>query len=50
MKILTPGRMDYATALDLQNSLLEDLLAGRGEETLILLEHDPVYTIGRTRD
>ena len=50
MKILTPGRMDYATALDLQNSLLEDLLAGRGEETLLLLEHDPVYTIGRTRD
>ena len=50
MKILTPGRMDYATALDLQNSLLEDLIAGRGEETLILLEHDPVYTIGRTRD
>ncbi len=50
MKILTPGRMDYAAALDLQNSLLEDLIAGRGEETLILLEHDPVYTIGRTRD
>ena len=50
MKILTPGRMDYATALDLQNSLLEELLAGRGEETLLLLEHDPVYTIGRTRD
>ena len=50
MKILTPGRMDYTAALDLQNTILEDVLAGRGEETLILLEHDPVYTIGRTRD
>jgi lipoyl(octanoyl) transferase len=50
MKVLLPGRINFAAALDLQEQVVEDLLAGRGEETLILLEHEPVYTIGRTRD
>jgi lipoyl(octanoyl) transferase len=50
MKILTPGRMSFEAALALQENLVADLQAGRGEETLVLLEHEPVYTIGRTRD
>ena len=50
MKILTPGRMSFEAALALQENLVADLQSGRGEETLVLLEHEPVYTIGRTRD
>lgn len=50
MRILTPGRMPFEAALALQENLVAELQAGRGEETLVLLEHEPVYTIGRTRD
>lgn len=50
MKILTPGRMSFKAALALQENLVAELQAGRGEETLVLLEHEPVFTIGRTRD
>ena len=50
MKILTPGRMSFEAALALQENLVAELQAGRGEETIVLLEHEPVYTIGRTRD
>ena len=42
--------MDYSAALDLQNRLLTAYLEGSGAEQLLLLEHEPVYTIGRTRD
>ncbi|MEM6910643.1 MAG: lipoyl(octanoyl) transferase LipB [Verrucomicrobiota bacterium] len=44
------GRMDYAEALALQESLVEERRAGHIGDTLLLLEHEPVYTIGRTRD
>lgn len=44
------GRIEYGAALALQNSLVEQYLSGAGNETLLLLEHEPVYTIGRTRD
>ena len=50
----TPGtllqleRLDYETAWRLQHLLVEDRLAGRRPDTLLLLEHDPVFTIGRT--
>jgi lipoyl(octanoyl) transferase len=50
MKILTPGRMSFEAALALQENLVTELQSGRGEETLVLLEHEPVFTIGRTRD
>ena len=50
MKILTPGRMSFEAALALQENLVAELQSGRGEETLVLLEHEPVFTIGRTRD
>ena len=50
MKILTPGRMSFEAALALQENLVAELQAGRGEDTLVLLEHEPVFTIGRTRD
>ena len=44
------GRIEYGAALHLQNRLVEQYLSGTGREKLLLLEHEPVYTIGRTRD
>jgi lipoyl(octanoyl) transferase len=44
------GRVDYEKTLDLQNRLVSAYLAGAASEKLLLLEHEPVYTIGRTRD
>ena len=44
------GRVDYEKTLDLQNRLVSEYLAGAGSEKLLLLEHEAVYTIGRTRD
>lgn len=45
--VLQLGRIDYATALELQRSLVE--LRKRGEigDVLLLLEHTPVITLGR---
>jgi lipoyl(octanoyl) transferase len=45
--LLHLGRVDYATALDLQNSLVELRKQGRIADTLLLLEHNPVITLGR---
>ncbi len=39
--------MPYAAALDLQAALVADRQAGRISDTLLLLEHDPVLTLGR---
>ena len=50
MNILLPGRLTFEAALALQEQLVDRLQRGEGEETLVLLEHEPVYTIGRTRD
>jgi len=50
MKIFRPGCMNYEEALRLQNEFVDGIINKTGEETLILLEHEPVYTIGRTRD
>lgn len=40
------GSMDYQSAWDLQRQLADDRVAG-GPDTLLLLEHPPVYTAGR---
>lgn len=41
------GRMAYAEALDLQYQLVEDRREERIGDTLILVEHPPVITMGR---
>ena len=51
LNVLWVGRMEFAPALALQ----EELVARKRsdplfEDQLLLLEHDPVYTIGRTPD
>jgi lipoyl(octanoyl) transferase len=50
MNILLPGRLSFEAGLALQERLVRLVQSGEAEETLILLEHEPVYTIGRTRD
>jgi lipoyl(octanoyl) transferase len=44
------GRVSYEKGLKLQESLIEGKVAGDPENHLLLLEHDPVYTMGRNRD
>jgi lipoyl(octanoyl) transferase len=44
------GRLAYQPALELQEKNLTARAAGEIPDQLILLEHDPVYTIGRQRD
>lgn len=45
------GRLPYAEALALQEDLVARKIAAPAvPDTLLLLEHEPVYTIGRTPD
>jgi lipoyl(octanoyl) transferase len=41
------GRVPYARGLELQEQLVAARQAGRVEDQLLLLEHDPVFTLGR---
>jgi len=42
--------IDYQDGIDLQERSVEAILDGSGGEVIYLLEHRPVYTIGRLRD
>jgi lipoate-protein ligase B len=44
------GRIDYRTAWQLQHDLVEARAAGAAPDTLLLLEHDAVLTLGRHAD
>jgi lipoyl(octanoyl) transferase len=41
------GRVPYAEGLELQARLVQERQAGSIPDTLLLLEHDPVFTLGR---
>lgn len=45
--VLYLGRVPYSTANELQRTLLELRKIGRIENTLLLLEHPPIITLGR---
>ena len=49
MKVVWLGRIEFAEGLKIQDQALERC-DRTGEETLFLLEHEPVYTIGRRLD
>jgi lipoyl(octanoyl) transferase len=44
------GRLSYEEGLSLQKSLVQEKIEGSVTDHLLLLEHEPVYTMGRTRD
>jgi lipoyl(octanoyl) transferase len=41
------GRVPYARGLEMQQSLVAERQTGRVADHLLLLEHDPVFTLGR---
>lgn len=44
------GRVDYLEAWELQRALVATRQRGRGRDALLLLEHPPVYTLGKRAD
>lgn len=46
--VLSLGQVRYENAWDLQRTLVERRAAEQQPDTLVLLEHDPVFTIGRS--
>ena len=47
MKILDLGRMNYNSAWDIQKEYHRKVLSGKEPDILLIVEHDPVYTLGR---
>lgn len=41
------GIVDYLPAWELQKNIADDVIAGKNENTLLLLQHPSVYTAGR---
>jgi lipoyl(octanoyl) transferase len=50
LQLMDIGRCRYAEALALQERLVEERRVGTRPDTLVLVEHEPVYTLGRTAD
>ncbi len=46
LKVIKLGRMDYREALELQTRLWQQVSSGEGQDTLLLVEHPPVITLG----
>ncbi len=46
--VYQPGRISYEDAYRLQRRLLEERLEGRIADTLLLLEHPPTITVGKS--
>ncbi|MEN9989613.1 MAG: hypothetical protein RL508_592 [Actinomycetota bacterium] len=44
---LAPKFVSYQDGLDLQNAIHQEVAHGQREDTVILLEHEPVYTAGK---
>jgi len=47
IEVVRAGRVDYAAAWDWQKRLHAQRVAGEVPDTVLLLEHDPVYTAGK---
>jgi len=47
LRVLTLGTVEYGEAHQLQLTTHADVVAGRQPSTLLLLEHPPVYTLGK---
>jgi len=44
------GQLDYQSAWDYQKETHEKVLKGKAPDTLIFVEHEPVYTLGKNAD
>lgn len=49
LRVTHMGRVDYGAAWDMQKELVHAIDDGTREDTLLLLEHPPTYTIGSQR-
>lgn len=47
LQVLKPGRLPYDQGLALQENLIQERIDERIPDTLVLLEHPPVITLGR---
>ncbi len=50
INILDLGRMGYNSAWGIQKEYHHNVLSGNEPDTLIFVEHDPVYTLGKNAD
>ena len=48
LNVIKLGVVDYGEAYNLQKQLLEEHIQGKGRDSLLLLQHNPVITIGRS--
>ena len=46
LEIIKLGRIDYMEALEVQTQLWQKVSSGEGRDTLLLVEHPPVITLG----
>jgi len=49
LRVIDWGRVPYEEAVERMKVVLANRIAGSDPDTLIFCEHDPVYTVGRTR-
>ena len=47
INILDLGRMSYNSAWDIQKEYHKKVVSGKEPDTLIIVEHEPVYTLGK---
>jgi lipoyl(octanoyl) transferase len=50
LKVARLGRVDYADAMRLQDAVVAARIADKSDDTLLLLEHPHVFTLGRGGD
>ncbi|MEA1882101.1 MAG: lipoyl(octanoyl) transferase LipB [Candidatus Marinimicrobia bacterium] len=50
IKFIDLGRMDYQSAWDYQKDYHQKVLLGQEPDTLLFVEHEPVYTLGKNGD
>ena len=49
MRVVDLGQISYEDAVEKMKGVLEQRINGEVPDTLLFCEHDPVYTVGRTR-